>query len=697
MKPLCEQTARVFEPIKLSTRDKLLISVDDELNHFVLDLYQLDDDKQRGYPSWQAQREFPLRFPERKRLDGDGMIERWRVGATDISAEIIERLWPSENRLFADAKAQITYEYLIKTSRHLDENAEVFARFREWQYAKHRMPDEAMFTLASGLAPQEAWRVLPENTKLEVRPELPLELYQRVGLHMVLRSEGFGLFMEQGTGKTPIGIAAVCNAAAEMVDLLISEQTDPRMYRVLVVCPKNVRINWQSEFKRFSTRRGNVTVLRGGQLNRIKLLVQALSKTHGSLEDDNAAQDRNDYSVVVCSYETATSGVSMLKTIEWDLIVLDESHFIKGVNTKRSRAMIRELRDAGKKRVVMTGTPIANTLLDMYAQFEFMGRGWSGFTTWDAFKEFYGVWVETEGGKRRTLVDVQNLPFMQERLARTSFIVHKKDVMPYLPDMVYDVYEVEMTSEQTEAYERLRDHLVMEIQMDLAKSGDKEQLVVNNILTKLLRLAEITSGYVKFGAHLGSDGESMIEGGVRLFEPNPKIEALIELMREKGPNEKTLIWACWTQDIKSISERLRREGFDGVTFTGSTSEVDRLEAEHRFNYDDSCRWFLGNQGAGGTGLNLIGYPPGKPEYKTNCNHEIFFSQDWSSLKRAQAEARCHRRGTREPVRCTDLCIPGTIDEEIRARVASKRTHAYTVSDVRQMLKSILKGGYSRDE
>ena len=79
------------------------------------------------------------------------------------------------------------------------------------------------------------------------------------------------------------------------------------------------------------------------------------------------------------------------------------------------------------------------------------------------------------------------------------------------------------------------------------------------------------------------------------------------------------------------------------------------------------------------------------EYDTNCTHVVYYSGDWSQVKRTQSEDRVHRRGTREPIRITDLCVPGTIDEEIRARVFQKKKMSLEITDIRDILKAVLTG------
>jgi len=446
-----------------------------------------------------------------------------------------------------------------------------------------------------------------------------------------------------------------------------------------VVCPNNVRANWIAELEKFSTEPHRAGVLRGGKMQRLRTFMELM------LPDSDIK-----FTVVVCSYDCLVNMWPQLRTVGmWDMAILDESHYIKWHTTKRCKTAM-QLRDISRHRLVLTGTPITNTAIDLYTQFEFMRQGGSGFSSFNSFRSFYGVFKDRSGDHRK-LVGLQNMPFMQERLARMAFIIRKEEALPFLPPKNYDIEEVEMGKEQTKVYTEVSQTLIAELENELEIAGNKS-LTINNILTRMLRLAEITSGYCKFDPIYDDDGNEIESGGVHRFDPNPKVEGLMNILKNKEPGQKTIIWACFTQDIRTICARLNIEGIRHVRFDGSTSEKDRAEAERAFNNDDDCTVFVGNPQAGGTGLNLLGYPPGSPDVTdTDCDHVIYYSQNWSSTARSQSEDRAHRRGTRKPVRITDLCVPGTIDEEIRKRVLGKRLHALQVADIREILQDILKG------
>jgi SNF2 family DNA or RNA helicase len=382
--------------------------------------------------------------------------------------------------------------------------------------------------------------------------------------------------------------------------------------------------------------------------------------------------------------------IDFISNFQFDLAVADEAHNLASVKTKQHKAAMI-LRNISKCRMPLTGTPMANTPLDLYALFEFMGDGWSGFASWENFKNFYGVYASPDGDSYKKLVAIQNTPFMKERLARTSFIIRLEEAIPNLPPMLPDTYEVEMSGRQAEVYEALATQLAYEIENEL-DSSQNASITVNHVLTKLLRLAQVACGFVKYDEVVNPNTlEVLRESRIEFFNPNPKIDGLLDLLQGKNENQKTIIWSTFVPCIKVISEKFTQLGLPHVTFYGDTSDDARLEAERRFNCDVDCRLLIGNPAAGGSGLNLLGYPPhGGDNVPTNCDHHIYYACDWSFIKRSQSQARSYRKGTRVPVRVTDLMVPDTMDEEIRIRVQKKSHTAFELTDIREILGNVLK-------
>jgi SNF2 family DNA or RNA helicase len=644
VKALSDATAKLFRPIGIRSTDRLSIYLDKTQTKFEAHLSSTEFHKR---PSAAASNSWTQLIPERKSLQS--YANSWELAATDYTAELIRAHWSLEQLTFEE-DAQKLYDSILLTTDLQEKAGELIATFKDTGE-------------------------IPDNTNLVLESvQYPLARYQKVAAAAALANEGFGLFMEQGTGKTPIVVGVISTLGRQIF------KREGRMARIVVVAPKNVRQNWLREVERFTAVGGKIEVVRGGEVARITTIIEAMVQ-----EPDC------EFTVVVMSYEVMVRSIATLQAIQWDLAVLDEGHFVKTPDAKRTRAAWK-LRDNASRRMILTGTPVCNTPLDLYSQLEFLGRGYSGFQSWHAFKNFYGVYDVDQHSGHSKLVAIQNTPFMKERLARLSYICTKKEVMPELPDKVYDIDEVEMTEEQAKVYDQVAQEIALEIENELDASQNKA-MTVNNILTKLLRLTQITSGYVVYDKVVDpTTGETLRDRTVEYMPENPKLERLVEILKDKTPDDKTIVWSCFVPDIETISKRLTKEGIKHVVYYGLTSDADRQAAEDSFNNDPSVKVLIGNQGAGGVGLNLLGYPPhaeNNKEYTTNANHVIYYVQDWSHPKRSQSEDRCHRRGTRTNIRVTDLCVPDTIDEEIRDRVMKKKHAASELSDIREILQSVL--------
>lgn len=658
IEPLNKATADAIKPIRFSESTYFVLDLDDQGLDFKVELVVMKKNdagqlvRVDRTPDWRAQDWLNNVLPESKWMGAKNwkLKNVWIVGATDITAVMLRSCIDQDQIRFVGADSALTYKMLWKRFVAQDQRAAMQAAYK-----------------LNGSTPEK-----PQDWF--DHPIVPLSDYQRVACQMTLDQEGAALFMDRGTGKTATAIQRICMEARR------KKERGEGMLRAIVVVPNQVRANWEAEIQKFTTLPGKVTVVRGTQEQRIRGLVQAIT-----------SEPDCDFSAVVIGYDSLSSSINAFaKEGLWDLCVLDESHFIKSSTTKRWQAL-RQLRDCCKMRLILTGTPIGNSIFDLWTQLEFLGHGLSGFSKFSNFRKFHGVFSDTSMPGVKKLEATKNIPLLQERLARLTFSISKEDAGLQLPDKVYDLYEVEMTKTQREVYAAMSEHLAAEIEDKL--SGEMTPVEVENILAKLLRLAQITSGHVGIAANIDPDTGEMVEKAqvkrVCSINDNPKINAVVEMLKdpERDPRGKTLIWATFTEDIRSLSERLTAEGIEHGAYYGATSQTKRDELVKRFNGDDSLRVLILNPQTAGEGLNLLGYDENSDFY---TDHEIFFSQNWSSILRGQAEDRAHRRGTRMPVRITDLTVPGTIDEEIRLRVQGKISMADAALDLRNILKTILR-------
>jgi len=669
MIPLCPQTGKLFAPLPsglLRPEDRFHLQLDRDGKHFTIELYrQLFDENGRPYrgraKQW-AKQFVEERIPEKKDVkkadrEAAGLMDAYKVGATDCTVELIAQLVPPRCVHFADEDTERVYKSILHQSQLADDCARLLA-----DYKLNKVVTQHNF---------------------ELNAEYPLFPYQQVALAASSMQDGFLLSMQQGTGKTPIAIASVCNGAVAYRD-----SGAPGYYKAIVVCPNNLRLNWHNEFCKYATRPGRVTIVSGQKITREKQIIDAF------------ARDPNHeiyFTVLIIGYQTLWRTWETLGLVQWDQAIADEAHMICSVNAEQSKGMMR-LRDNSHKRLALTGTPIKNSPLDIYNILEWLEPGGSGFADHANFRKFYGTFDRAPSG-HDIVTGFQNLPILQERLARKSFFISLKEAQPNLPEKTYDVVEVELNEDQDKAYRELQKNLAIEIENTIA-SGKNRQMLVQCILTQLLRLSQISSGFASWDAVTDEFTGEVLQP--KFWEPlgevNPKVETVLDMLLAKEPDEKTIIWANWVPDIETLAHACEYHKIGHAVFRGlhkGYTDADRQESVRRFNEDRDCKVFIGTAASGGTGLNLLGYPPGRgDEYTTNCNHTIYYSQDWSYVKRNQSEFRNYRTGVRVPTRFTTLLGVTrregmTIDHEIHQRVTKKHDTAVLVADLTTILKVAL--------
>lgn len=623
----------------VSQFDFLSVDIDDEGHRFVLSITSKTGHR---YPSFGA-RQWAEATPSAKECEIPGAPGNHYFAPAGIFT-VLRCVKAFTNRIsFLNEETEILWNVLLTQFAAGMHRVQISA---EWQ-AHQTVP-------AHNLSVAEGIELLP---------------YQEVAAWLATLGDSFAFFMEQGTGKTPTAIATMCT----WLEMATTFQ------RVLVVSPRNVVPNWVAELKAFTSQPIKVDAIRGLEIARLGKLAGVLKPADGVKAG-----------VAVINYDGAMSMAEVLSAIPWDIVILDEAHSIKSPTTQRTKFFLNRLRQRAKRRLILTGTPIANTAMDLWAQLEFLGPATSGFPTFKAYKDFYARVAKNENSGFEQIVGMQHIPILQEVLARNAFIIRKKEAMPWLPEKVYSIESIEMSPAQKEMYKKVATQLAIEIEADIETQTDNRQLLINSVLTKLLRLAQVTSGFVSWDPVISPDGELIRPRIIEDLPENPKIDWCVEQIKKHPLNEKILFWSWMTHDINALSARLTAEGIKHVVFKGTTSDEDRVEAERAFNKDPECRVFIGNQAAGGTGLNLLGHDPKNPEaYDTDATMSVYIAQNWNAVHRSQSEDRNHRRGTRKQIQAVTLACESTIDEDIHERVTSKRQAALEISDIRSLLTKII--------
>ncbi len=643
----CIETQRYLTPLNVWPNEHLEIRLSNASDKdFDAQIYCI-----KGGQKTHTGTETTVRFFERFQECTNLAYGRYIFSATDFNAMIIHHVWPKGQLHFSSPEAETKYTYLILRLLSQTKVAENLAEYAVNKTVKGE---------------PEGWK---DHEKL------PLICYQNAAAFAACRSEGFAFFMDQGTGKTPTTISVMMHHAKKKY-----LQTG-KTYKTIIICPKNVKTNWEREIEKFSTVKGRCTIIGGDKLRRFKQLVKV---SHNDPTDY--------YSVAILSYETVQRTWDALQFFKWDLAVADESDLIKNPRASRSKSLL-DLRDNCVKRLALTGTPINNTILDLYTQLEWLGEGMSGFSSPKAFNSFYNrfIKVKDENGTRLKLIGCQNLPLLHERLAMCSFSITKAEALPDLPKRTFDIIETSMSPKQKKMYAEMAESLAVKIEHELADTDRPVQMSATIVLTQLLRLSQITSGYMTLDQIYTDEGEELIKDQIVWFDEVPKITELIALLKAKDDTQKTVIWTCWVPSIHKISAKLTENGIKHVTYFGGSTDANREKAQEDFNLDPECKVFIGNPAAGGVGMNLPGYDVNDEErFDTNADHTVFYAINWSYRQYAQAMDRNYGKNrNRVPVRCSALITRGTIDEDIARIVKDKKQTALAAQDIKDIINRLV--------
>jgi SNF2 family DNA or RNA helicase len=442
--------------------------------------------------------------------------------------------------------------------------------------------------------------------------------HQRQSLIEGAKPYNFAYFMEMGTGKTKV---AIDNAAylyqAQKIDY------------VFVIAPNSVYQNWKKEIDIHCPEETNIYIWK-------------VSK------DKTFKMDPNKLTFVLMNVE-ALSHASGKKWLESKLqkhgmrsmIILDESTSIKNLKASRTKAIIKIGQLARFKRI-LTGSPITKSPLDLFSQCAFLDKKLLGYENFTVFKSKYAVMYSIERGGYSIQIPKYyvNLEELEFKLKNFSYRVRKKDCLD-LPEKMYVQRYVDMPEEQRQAYDRLK-ITAMTIMQD-------EEVSYNNKLTELLKLQQVTNGFVKTD-----------EGNIVDFKTNAKLKELMSIIEET--QDKCIIWANYVHNIESIKSKLAETyGTDSVvSIYGKDSVEDRNQAVENFQNKDEYRFLVGNPTVGGYGLTL-----------TAAKYVIYFSNSYNLEVRQQSEDRAHRIGQKSQVTYIDIICRDTIDQMVLHNLENK--------------------------
>jgi len=459
--------------------------------------------------------------------------------------------------------------------------------------------------------------------------------HQKDALKRCWNKESFAVFAEMGTGKTKIALDNAC--------ILYNQG---KIDRLLVIAPKGTYMNWvDQEIPIHVPDYVEKEVLAWKPSNSEKYKAQL---RHFRM---------NDYKlkIFVMNVE-ALSTIKGLKQaalflIGRSMMIVDESTTIKNPKAKRTKNILSLSREA-KYRRILTGSPVTQSPMDLWAQMDFLDPEILGQQSYYAFRTRYAVVITANaaGGthKYQKIVKFKNLSQLGKLVSPHSYRILKKDCLD-LPDKVYTKREVELTDEQQVAYKDMKANA-----MAVLKGQSATAL---NVLTQLIRLHQITCGHMK------TDGGEII---------NLKNSRLNELMQVLGETTgKVIIWANYIHDILNIEKAIKDEygPTSYCTYYGATKSEDRQKCIYDFqNKINDCRFFIGNTQTGGYGITL-----------TAASTVIYYSNNYDLEKRIQSEDRAHRIGQENKVLYIDMVAKGTVDEKIIKSLRNKVNIAKEIS------------------
>ncbi len=443
------------------------------------------------------------------------------------------------------------------------------------------------------LNPAKTEHKLPEGILAELRQ------YQLTGfkwLKTLAQNDLGGILADDmGLGKTLQSIVYITSSIHE----------DSKSHH-LIVCPTSLIYNWQDEIENFSPG------------------LKALVVSGNPAERQEAIEKYNDYHVLITSYPLIRRDIALYEKLEFHTVFIDEAQYIKNDSSLNAKS-VKRLR--AKHRFALTGTPIENSLSELWSIFDFIMPEY--LYSHSRFVELYEKPILKEDMKALSDLHQHIEPFILRRM--------KKDVLTELPDK----YETKMLTDLSEGqklvYLSYLESIRSELHSDIEENGMEKNRI--RILAALTRLRQICCHPATFlDNYQGGSG---------------KLELLMEIIPEAIANDhRILVFSQFTSMLRIIEGELKDLEIPYFYLEGSTATQDRSEYVKRFNQGEG-KVFLISLKAGGTGLNLTG-----------ADTVIHYDPWWNPAVEDQATDRAYRIGQQNKVHVMKLITKGTIEEKI---------------------------------
>ncbi|MGM0497098.1 MAG: DEAD/DEAH box helicase, partial [Bacteroidota bacterium] len=418
----------------------------------------------------------------------------------------------------------------------------------------------------------------------------------------------------------------------EKMEVQTSEESESRQVTPtnLIIMPTSLVHNWQNEIHKFTP---EFSVYKYTGMNRTKNI-----------------RDLYDYDIVLTSYGIVRNDFEQLNQIRFYYVILDESQHIKNPSSKTYKA-VNQLNS--KCRFVLTGTPIENSLSDLWAQLNFLNNGLLG--NYNFFRNEFIQPIEKHGNERKKM-KLQSIiaPFL---LRRTKYQVAKE-----LPEKTEQTIFCEMTEEQKAYYEeeksKVRNSLIENLEEE---AGEKPTM---RILEGLSVLRQAANHPVLV------DNEYTGDSG--------KFEELLEYVQSIiSEDHKVLVFSSYKKHLRLLAEYFDKESWNYSLLTGETKNREKVVGE--FQNGPSNKIFLIQIKAGGVGLNL-----------TAADYVLILDPWWNPAVEEQAVNRAHRIGQDKNVMVYRFISAGTVEEKIQKLQGKKARLAETFVASNETIKNLSK-------
>jgi len=439
--------------------------------------------------------------------------------------------------------------------------------------------------------------------------------FQRVSADCLTKFKRTLLASDMGTGKTATAIIAVEE----------SMEND----KVLVLCPNSLKTWWKNEKNTWTAFPNQPTTVVETKNRR-----DALAAYDGGWIIANYAQIRAEAKSIGQQSISQKFDIDTLREQSlyfvntWDWLILDEAQTIRNRKTQIA-FLTKQLRF--KNCCLLTGTPFSNNPSELWSLLNFLEP--ERYTSYWRFFEFYVSYSEDYWGTRK-IIGVKRPKLLRRELAPRMIRKTKAEVMPFLPEKLFQTISLELLPKQEKHYDDMAKRFYIEL-------SETKKLYAVNVISMITRLRQILSTPANFD----------------LPDESAKLDAAMDIVL--GTHNIIVIFTAFRKTVDALCKRLVKAEISHTRIWGGMTSEEISQEEARLN-TGGVRVLVATLQSGGVGLNLVG-----------ANTAIFVDKWFNPEKQTQAEDRLHRGGQTQKVHIISLYCPNTVDDLVEAILVGK--------------------------